>query len=99
MRGLPGSVYDFEAANKYKRELDDTTFGSPEKAREWFYEKVYARPTQACSAASINALFRPHDRYHLDEAFRVLVNLYKVCPPLDLAERLLANADLLRTAT
>jgi hypothetical protein len=41
-------VYDFEAANKYKRELDDTTFGSPEKAREWFYEKVYARPTHWC---------------------------------------------------
>jgi hypothetical protein len=50
-------VYDFEAANKYKRELDDTTFGSPEKAREWFYEKVYARPPQlVCSASSVNAL-------------------------------------------
>lgn len=56
-----GSVYDFEAANRYKRELDDTTFGSPEKAREWLYEKVY----------------------HLDEAFRVLVNLYKYHSPIN----------------
>jgi hypothetical protein len=56
---LPGSVYDFEAANRYKRELDDTTFGSPEKAREWLYEKVYARPTRSTThpSSSITALF------------------------------------------
>jgi hypothetical protein len=39
---VSGSVYDFEVANKYKRELDDTTFGGPDKAREWLYEKVYS---------------------------------------------------------
>lgn len=51
-----GCVYDFEAANKYKRELDSIVLDTQDKAREWLYEKLY----------------------HLDEAFRMQVNLYKV---------------------